>query len=137
MVSRPPSARPGAADRPLILRPTLEGALLRYRMMAYIVGVLLLVLCCVAVPLQYVAGHPGPASVIGVVHGICYIVYLASAYDLGRRANWRLRRLIPPVFAGFVPVMAFIVEHRTTRKVREEMVTSPAAQAGPAAHPTP
>jgi integral membrane protein len=103
-----------------VVEPSLDGALLRYRVMAYVVGTLLLVLCGVAVPLQYVAGHPGPASVIGVIHGMAYIVYLAASYDLGRRAHWKLRRLVPPVFAGFVPILAFVVERRTTRRVLEE-----------------
>jgi integral membrane protein len=108
-----------AAGSPL-LAPTLEGALLRYRIMANVVGVLLLVLVVVAVPLQYAAGHPGPAGVIGVVHGTAYIIYLATAYDLGRRAGWRLRRLVAPVFAGFIPFLAFVVERRTTRRVLAE-----------------
>lgn len=110
-----------------LLEPTLEGALLRYRVMAFVVGTLLLVLVLVAVPLQYGAGQPGPAAVIGVIHGICYIIYLGASYDLGRRAGWRLRRLVPPVFAGFVPVLAFVVERRTTRRVREEQRLAEAA----------
>lgn len=104
-----------------LLEPTLQGALQRYRLMAYIVGTLLLILVLIAVPLQYGADIPQPAGVIGVIHGIAYIVYLAASFDLGRRAHWRLRRLVPPVFAGFVPFLAFVVERRTTRRVREEL----------------
>ncbi len=114
---------------PRLTSSTLEGALLRYRVMANVVGVLLLVLVFVAVPLQYGAGHPGPAGVIGVVHGTAYIVYLVSAYDLGRRARWRLRRLVAPVFAGFVPFLAFVVERRTTRRIREESLAEPLSRA--------
>jgi len=103
-----------------LLEPTLEGALLRYRVMAFVVGTLLLILVFVAVPLQYGADEPQLAGVLGVVHGICYIIYLGASYELGHRAGWRLRRLVPPVFAGFVPFLAFVVERRTTRRVREE-----------------
>ena len=100
--------------------PGLAGALARYRLMANIVGVFLIVLVFIAVPLQYGANMPGPAAVIGAVHGIFYIVYLAAAYDLGRRSGWRLRKLVAPVFAGFVPFLAFVVKGRTTRAVRSE-----------------
>jgi len=100
--------------------PGLAGALARYRLMANIVGVFLIVLVFIAVPLQYGANMPGPAAVIGAVHGIFYIVYLAAAYDLGRRSGWRLRKLVAPVFAGFVPFLAFVVKGRTTRTVRSE-----------------
>lgn len=102
-----------------LLDPSLESALLRYRLMAYVVGTLLMVLVFVAVPLQYAADQPAPAAVIGVIHGICYIVYLLTSYDLVRKAGWRWTRLVAPVFAGFIPVLAFVVERRTTRRLRE------------------
>lgn len=104
-----------------LFQPTLEGALARYRLMAYVVGTLLLVLVFVCVPLQYGANIPQPAAIIGVIHGICYIVYLAASFDLVHRLGWKLRRLVAPVFAGFIPVLAFVVERRTTRQVLGEL----------------
>src|ERR1022692_3688956 len=52
--------------------------LVRYRAMAYVVGVGLLVLVGVGVPLQYLANEPAVVSVAGPIHGFLYIVYLLS-----------------------------------------------------------
>ncbi|MGH9300207.1 MAG: DUF3817 domain-containing protein, partial [Acidimicrobiales bacterium] len=52
----------------------LAGALLRYRVMAWIVGIMLMLLCFVAIPLQYAANEPAMAGVVAPLHGLLYIV---------------------------------------------------------------
>jgi len=103
----------------------VEGALLRYRVMAFIVGVGLLLLVFVAVPLQYGANQPKPAAIIGPIHGFLYIVYLATAVDLARRARFTFWQVVAVVGAGFIPFLAFVVEHRTNVRVRAELAGTP------------
>ncbi len=110
----------------------VRGALVRYQVMAIVVGIGLLVLVFVGVPLQYAAGIPVVAAVVGPIHGIFYIVYLAAAFDLARRARFTIWQLAAMVGAGFVPFLAFVVEHRTTQRVHRELldqdpVSDPAA----------
>ena len=99
-------------DRPRGLR----GALLRYRVMAYVVGVALLVLVLIGMPLQYAAGRPQVVDVVGPLHGFLYIVYLFVATDLTRRAGWPLSSLVPVILAGLVPFLMFVVERRVSRE---------------------
>lgn len=99
----------------------MSGALLRYRVMAYVVGAGLLVLVVIGIPLQYGAGHPGVVAVVGPIHGFLYIVYLATAYDLARRARFRPVRLLGMVAAGLLPLLAFFVERRITSQVAAEL----------------
>ena len=47
----------------------MRAAVLRYRVMAYVTGVVLIVLCFVGIPLQ-IAGHPEVANDVGVLHGM-------------------------------------------------------------------
>jgi integral membrane protein len=93
-------------------------SLARYRALAYLVGAMLIVLCVVAIPLQYAAGQPGLARVVAPIHGVLYIVYLVAAADLARRARLSLGQMIGIVAAGFVPGVAFLVERKTTALVR-------------------
>ncbi|MGO9581760.1 MAG: DUF3817 domain-containing protein [Acidimicrobiales bacterium] len=97
----------------------LKSSLLRYRAMAYVVGVGLLVLVLVGVPLQYAAGKPAVVQVVGPIHGFLYIVYLLSAADLGRRFRLSLGQMIALVAAGFLPFLAFVVERLTTRRIEQ------------------
>ena len=105
----PGYARPGDVEDPL---RGLPAALVRYRIMAYIVGIGLLVLCGVGLPLQYVWGHPVVDETVGPIHGFLYIVYLLTAVDLARRARFTLLQLAAMIAAGFLPFLAFIIEHR-------------------------
>jgi integral membrane protein len=74
-----------------------------------------MVLCFVGIPLQ-VAGHPAVANNVGVVHGILYIIYLASAWMLSRKLRLETRPTVIMLLAGTVPIMTFIVERWVTRR---------------------
>jgi integral membrane protein len=102
----------------------VNGAILRYRVMAYTVGVGLMILVFVGVPLQYAAHSPGVVKVVGPIHGALYIVYLLAALDLARRARFGLLQLVAMVAAGFVPFVAFIVERQVVRRLAAESQAS-------------
>ena len=99
-----------------------------YRVLAIIVGILLTVLVFVAVPLKYLTAdgtslqHFGTelTSIVGVVHGWCYIAYVAVAFFLARRSRWGLGFTALVLLAGLVPILIFWVEHQVTQRVRSE-----------------
>jgi integral membrane protein len=103
-------------------------ALLRYRVMANIVGALLIVLILVGVPLKDLA--PDDSSVqqlgewittyLGIAHGWLYMIFLLMAFILSRRARWSIEFTVVTLLCGTVPVLSFWAEHRATRKVRSE-----------------
>ena len=92
-----------------------RGTLTRYRIMAYTVGTGLVVLVFIGMPIQFWAHSKSVVEVVGPVHGIAYIVYLAAALDLWRRSRWNLVQLLALVGAGFVPFLAFVVERHLSR----------------------
>lgn len=93
----------------------VEGALLRYRITAWIVSVLLIVLFCVGIPLQYAAGHGGVDAIVGVVHGVFfYPLYLILTLDLARRVKMPPVRTALTMLAGTVPFLSFVAERQTT-----------------------
>ena len=93
----------------------MNAAVLRYRVMAYVTGVVLMVLCFVGIPLQ-VAGYPAVAHYVGVVHGILYIIYLLCAWQLARMLRLAAKPTLIMLLAGTVPVMTFVVERWVTRR---------------------
>jgi integral membrane protein len=96
----------------------VPAALTRYRVMAWIVGVLLIALILVAVPLKYLSGIDGPVSVIGTAHGWLYFVFFLTACDLAVRARWTLKGTVLVLVAGTVPILSFVAERIATRKTR-------------------
>ena len=97
----------------------MKAALQRYRIMANVVGVVLVVFMLIIV---YVRGLGGPMELlrtISQIHGLCYIVYLAVTIDLSRRVGWSIGRTVLVMLAGTVPFLSFFVERRMTRDVLE------------------
>jgi integral membrane protein len=108
----------GTASRAVRGRGAIPPALLRYRVMAYVTGTMLLILCLVAMPLKYAAGIPGPTAVVGAAHGVLYCIYLLAAFDLALRARWTAKGTILVLLAGTIPFLSFVAERIVTRKTR-------------------
>lgn len=98
--------------------PGIRGALTRYRVMAWVVGILLVVLTCIGVPLKYIWGYGQVVTWTGVPHGWLYMVLLITAYDLGRRLGWSLKWFLMIMLAGTVPFLSFVAEHFATKNAR-------------------
>jgi integral membrane protein len=110
-----------AADRATSARDSeqaVAAALQRYRVMANVVGVLLIALIIVAVPLKYAAGIREPVVVLGTAHGWLYALFFLSAVDLALRAKWSLKGSIVALVSGTIPFLSFVAEHTVTRKMR-------------------
>ncbi|WP_232549365.1 DUF3817 domain-containing protein [Propioniciclava soli] len=114
--------------------PGVTGALMRYRVMAWVVGVLLAVLVLVGMPLKYLAGNDLVVTLTGMPHGWLYMLLLITAYDLGHRVKWPWLRLLIIAAAGTVPFLSFWAEHNATRDVRQRLaaVESPVETTPPA-----
>jgi integral membrane protein len=92
----------------------MSGALTRFRVIAYVVGVFLLLLTA-GVVIRYGFGEPTLSKMVSPVHGFLYMVYLVATFDLGRRVDWPLRRMLLVMLAGTVPLMSFYAERVVTR----------------------
>jgi integral membrane protein len=111
----------------------MNGDLLRYRVMAWIVGVLLIVLVCVGVPLKYAGDTPGIAKWVGFVHGVfAYPLYLVLTVVLAWRVKMSPLRTVLTMLAGTVPLVSFVAERANTRWVSAKLLDAQPAVAVPA-----
>ena len=100
------------------LRPLTAAALTRFRVVAYVVGVVLVLFVLVAMPLKYFFDSPGLVAVIAPVHGFLYMVYLVVTFDLSMRARWPFGRMVLIMLAGTIPFLSFKAERWATAQVR-------------------
>jgi len=99
----------------------MRNALLRYRIMAYTVGCLLVVLMCVGLPLKYLGVTDQVVTWTAIPHGYLYMILLLTALDLGRRAHWSWTRLLLIALAGTIPFLSFVAERSATKDVRAKL----------------
>ncbi|MEU1685810.1 DUF3817 domain-containing protein [Micromonospora sp. NPDC005707] len=101
----------------------MGGAFTRYRVIAWIVGVALVVLVLIGMPLKYGFDNPTVVAVVGTAHGWLYMIYLALTFDLSRRADWPLKRMLLVMLAGTVPFVSFYAERRVSHWMAAEQAT--------------
>jgi len=109
---------------PAATAPGVTGALVRYRVMAIVVGIGLIVLVFVGIPLQIWGDNESVVDIVGPVHGFLYIVYLAAGFDLVRRARWPFGEMAWVVLAGLIPFAAFVEERRVTHHVERDLAAA-------------
>lgn len=49
-----------------------------FRLVAFVEGITTLILFFIAMPIKYIGGNPGPVQVAGWIHGIAFVVYVAT-----------------------------------------------------------
>lgn len=93
----------------------MQGALVRYRTIAWIVGVVLIALVCVGMPMKYLGDDDSVVAGIGPAHGFLFILYVLATFDLGRRRHWKLGRMLLIMMAGTIPFVSFWAERKVSR----------------------
>lgn len=101
----------------------MASALKFYRVMAYIVGVMLLALC-VAMVAKYGFDNPTGVMIVGQAHGFLYMVYLVAAFNLGLKARWGFGYLLLVLLSGTVPFLSFVMERKATDRVRKQLAAA-------------
>jgi integral membrane protein len=92
----------------------MQGALTRYRIIAWIVGVVLIVLVAIGMPLKYLGDNDAVVAGVGPAHGFLFMLYVVATFDLGRRAHWPLGRMLLIMLAGTIPFLSFYAERKVT-----------------------
>lgn len=115
-----------------------------YRVSAIVTGTFLLLLCLMMVfrygfgvdiefggPFGLLALQPRDlieavnlSTVILIVHGWLYVVYLGCDFLLWRMTRWSFGRFLFIALGGVVPLLSFFFEFRVPRWVRERLATA-------------
>ncbi|MBD0424275.1 DUF3817 domain-containing protein [Streptomyces sp. TRM S81-3] len=106
-----------------------KSVLTRYRVMAYVTGVLLILLCLgmIGKYLLDMNGADDFTRVVSIAHGWLYVIYLVFAFDLGAKAKWPVKKQLWVLIAGTIPTAAFFVERKVSQELDRKV-----AQAAPA-----
>jgi integral membrane protein len=100
----------------------MEKAFARYRIMSFVTGTTLLILCCTlllhTVDLSLWKSIKIFVDVVGIGHGVVlYPIYLVMSFQLALKARLHVGYVVLMLGAGFVPGLAFYMEHRMEKKL--------------------
>jgi len=83
-----------------------------FKIIATLEGVSLLALLFVAMPLKYVYDMPEYVRVVGMAHGLLFIVYIVIACMLKAELKWPLNKFLIICLASVIPFGTFYIEHK-------------------------
>jgi integral membrane protein len=105
----------------------VNGLVTAYRILAFVVGILLAFGSLVVLPMKYLLTEGSTlqqfgadASFVWIVHGFIFVVYCAVAFALAVKARWSIPFTIVALVAGMIPLLIFWVEHRVVQKLKAE-----------------
>ena len=102
----------------------MRGAFLRYRVMAYVTGVVLgvaftwLVLGRLLWDYGNPEARPALYGYLWIAHGWLYFLYLIAGVDLAFRVRYSVVRTLGILVAGTIPFMSFVAEHFVHKDIR-------------------
>ncbi len=89
-----------------------------FRRIAVAEGVSFLVLLLIAMPLKYFADLPQAVKVVGWLHGVLFVAFLALAYEAKVVLDKNLGWLVKAVVASVLPFGTFVLD----RQLRQEQM---------------
>lgn len=88
----------------------------RLRTTGLLEGTSFLVLLGIAMPLKYLAGEPAAVRVVGWVHGVLFILFVAAVAEVTLARGWRWQRVLGALIAAVVPFGTFVLDARLRRE---------------------
>jgi len=65
-----------------------DSALFRFRLVSFLEGVSYLILLFIAMPIKYLGDNPIPVKIIGMGHGILFVLFVLFLMESMRKFQW-------------------------------------------------
>src|SRR5689334_6564156 len=100
----------------------LSTSLGRLRLVGFLEGASFLVLVGVAMPLKYFADEPMAVRMVGMGHGILFLLYLLTIFQAHFDNSWPLQRSALLILASLLPFGPFVADRKLLRGLPEAPV---------------
>jgi integral membrane protein len=98
-----------------IMLDLLKTQLGRLRVLAFLEGVSFLVLLGVGMPLKYAFGMPEANKIIGLVHGLLFVLYVLNVVQAKVEFDWSWRKTGLALLASIIPFGTFWADAKLFR----------------------
>ncbi|MEH0153206.1 DUF3817 domain-containing protein [Limibacter armeniacum] len=87
----------------------------RLRLLAFFEGVSFLIILFITMPLKYMAEMPAPNKVVGMVHGVLFVGYIALVTLAYMEYKWNFKKYTLAVLMSVVPFGTFWADKKLFR----------------------
>lgn len=96
-----------------------SGMIRRLRLLGLIEGISFLLLLGIAMPLKYLAGMPLAVRVVGMAHGVLWVLYVGAAIWIAVSLNWGASHTLRVLLASVLPAGPFFIDGWLRRQQRD------------------
>jgi integral membrane protein len=89
----------------------------RFRLIAFLEGLSFVALLFLAMPLKYWAGLPMAVRIVGMVHGLLFLAFVASLFDVALKRSWSPSRWGLAFLSSLVPFGTFLFDRSLRREL--------------------
>jgi integral membrane protein len=83
-----------------------------FRIISFLEGISYLLLLFIAVPLKYFNGQEYLVKILGMPHGILFILYILISIILKNKMNWSIRQTIEIMIGSIIPFGTFYIDYK-------------------------
>ena len=83
-----------------------------YRLTAFLEGVSYILLLFIAVPIKYLLNEAFYVKILGMPHGILFIIYILFSIIAKIKYNWNFRKFLVISIASLVPFGTFYIDKK-------------------------
>src|SRR5687767_11938484 len=88
----------------------------RFRQVAFLEGLSLLLLLFLAMPLKYLADSPSMVKYVGWAHGFLFLLYMILLLMVWIQYKWPFAKVFIAFLASLLPFGTFLFERRLKRE---------------------
>ena len=88
-----------------------------YRLTAFLEGVSYILLLFIAVPIKYLLNEALFVKILGMPHGILFILYILFSIIAKIKYNWNFRKILVISIASLVPFGTFYIDKKYLTKL--------------------
>ena len=88
-----------------------------YRLIAFLEGVSYILLLLIAVPIKYLLNEAFYVKILGMPHGMLFILYILFSIIAKIKYNWNFRKFLVISIASLVPFGTFYIDKKYLTKL--------------------
>ena len=98
-----------------MLNELLQSPIGRFRVIAFLEGLSFIVILFITMPLKYYFQMTEPNMVVGMFHGLLFIIYIYAAIRLKISEDWDAKLTLKTLAASVIPFGTFYMDHKFFR----------------------
>lgn len=89
-----------------------------FRIIAFLEGLSYILLLFIATPIKYITGNPEYVKLLGMPHGLLFILYIILAFLIKSDMKWTTKTFLFVLLASIVPFGTFYIEKKHLKNAK-------------------